>query len=422
MTKLPKHKPNHPFAVMQKETINIKAMFMNKRILLIVSGIFYAFFSYADSLPTLKQMINRFPLYDNFQYTCITRFQQYYNPEDITESIGKICYYKSSQATDYDYSYHIDYLSGKTDLVLATLIYDSMNYLRLHHDNQTYVLGENNYPDIQTYWGNIFAIKSLLTLLQDSKSIKYTITSDKKSGNILIEFTSKASIDLEVPVKLRKDENIKENQIILILNKETYFPISYTLNTKFIDGKSQVFQHIYNKPEIIAYKSIVAADSIPTGYQQINKNETNSEVNLIGSKFPAYQLKSLLNEEYSNKKVANKIVLYDLFSLYCGPCKMSTDDLIALKNEFQIHNFEIISIDVLKEPKLDKLIEYKNLKGVNYPIILRGDELQKALGIVSIPAFILVDGDNTIIYNEIGYSKEIMQNLKRKIEIAVKNK
>jgi thiol-disulfide isomerase/thioredoxin len=377
-------------------------------------------------VPDLTLLLSQFPSTENIQYTVTTTWQQLFDSTEFTDSFGKIeCYGKISSDSNDLYRFKIDYSSANKHgdtLIHTTLLYDGKNYLRLHHDRQSYVLGGPKHSNVQSWWGNIYALKVFLSFLQLHDSIEYTIKEEKVTRNIILETIVNGYILLSVPIQYVKYENdndkdnIKETYIKIVLKKDTYFPLDCFEEMTYADGRKRTFQYAFGLPGNIPPATLSVLDSIPSGYMPVDipQNVKNADSNPFY--FPAYRLQSLTGAVITNENLSGKIVLYDFFSLYCGPCRMATDDLVTLRKGLSDPNFEIICVDILKTPLLNELQQYMKTKAVNYTVLLQGNQLQDDLNITSIPTFILVDGNNRILQKETGYAPAVINSLKTKAE------
>lgn len=118
---------------------------------------------------------------------------------------------------------------------------------------------------------------------------------------------------------------------------------------------------------------------------------------LIGKKMPAFELKSIQGDIYSNESFKNKITFINFWFEACAPCIAEMNSLEQLYNDFNQHNnFQFLSITYDKPEAVKKLGEkYK----MTYPVLSTTTDSCYYLNFrKGFPTTIIVDGNGTIAY------------------------
>ncbi|MCG8697715.1 MAG: TlpA family protein disulfide reductase [Bacteroidales bacterium] len=358
---------------------------------------------------------NNFPIWENFECSNVTSFKSRMDTNEIISTKGHVKYFDvvcdSTLKYNYEVSFH--YQTDSNWLHQTTILYDGKNYLRLRHDHQGYVLGDGNHTNVHTFWGNVFTVRELIGFVAKADSFEHSIYVEDKTGqvNIEIKFDS-CRMHMDIPVKVKAIDVM--TKIVNIRLDSTYFPLELR-ETWIHKKKTGTTYHLFEKPIQIAPQVISVADSIPEDYDGRMESKKKLKGN-ISKTFPKYELPSIDNESiYSNDALKGKVVLYDFFSLYCGPCLLATEDLVKLKQNIPSDNFEIICVDAVNKSKMNSLIKYRDKKNVNYPVLMNGKELYHEMGCMTLPTFVLVDKNNNIVDITTGYSKKAMGELNKKI-------
>ena len=120
----------------------------------------------------------------------------------------------------------------------------------------------------------------------------------------------------------------------------------------------------------------------------------------------------------SRLKTNNKqIVLLSFFATWCLPCREEFKTLEAVSSIFSEDTLKIFLIDI-QEPK-DKVIKFANEFGIKIPILLDiYGVTKKRYNINSIPQTILIDQNQNIIFEHVGYNfgEPLFEGLRAKVD------
>ena len=123
----------------------------------------------------------------------------------------------------------------------------------------------------------------------------------------------------------------------------------------------------------------------------------------VGQPFPAFAEKDLMGQPLALANFKGKIVLIDFWATWCGPCVAELPHVIAAYEKYHGKGFEIVGISLDKSrDALTAFIKEKNMPWVQYFDGLGwNNKLSSQLGIHSIPATFLLDGEGKIIAKDL---------------------
>jgi cytochrome c biogenesis protein CcmG/thiol:disulfide interchange protein DsbE len=106
--------------------------------------------------------------------------------------------------------------------------------------------------------------------------------------------------------------------------------------------------------------------------------------------------RTLTLEDYKDK-----VVLLNFWATWCGPCREEIPALAALQSHYR-NQVVIVGLSIDERPAEDVRTFAKTL-GVNYPVVMAGDDLQKAFGgITSVPSTFVVNREGRVVQRHIG--------------------
>ena len=122
---------------------------------------------------------------------------------------------------------------------------------------------------------------------------------------------------------------------------------------------------------------------------------------LIGKTIPAFELKSIQGNSYTNESFKNKITVINFWFEACPPCIAEMNSLEQLYNDFkQYSNFQFLSITYENTAAINKLAEeYK----ITYPVLSTTTDSCYYLNFKKgFPTTVIVDGNGLIVFFTIG--------------------
>ncbi|MGE5807207.1 MAG: TlpA family protein disulfide reductase [Ignavibacteria bacterium] len=140
------------------------------------------------------------------------------------------------------------------------------------------------------------------------------------------------------------------------------------------------------------------------------KKEANEETKLSTElalpnekeiKAPDFVLKTTDNKDLKLSDYKGKIVILDFWATWCGPCRMSVPDLIAIQKEFK-NDVVIIGISLDIETAKDVIPFIKEF-GINYPVVFGNNKVVMDYGnINAIPTSFVIDKKGNVVDMHVG--------------------
>jgi peroxiredoxin len=145
-------------------------------------------------------------------------------------------------------------------------------------------------------------------------------------------------------------------------------------------------------------------DSEPTKMLKKNAQAEKVRASLMdGAKFPDFEVSDLDGKPLSIANHKSKVVLLDFWATWCGPCRTELPNVIKTYETHHKDGFDIIGISLDKDR--DALTKFIKEKNMTWPQYFDGgfwtNKLAVKYGVNSIPATYLLDGQGTIIGNNL---------------------
>lgn len=116
---------------------------------------------------------------------------------------------------------------------------------------------------------------------------------------------------------------------------------------------------------------------------------------------PPFQARDISGGVVSTTGLKGKAVIINFWATWCGPCREEIPELIALQAQFK-DSLQIIGISE-DEVGPEQVAKFAHKAGINYPIIMATDALEKEYGGVSaLPTSFLVNKDGRVVQKNVG--------------------
>lgn len=150
-----------------------------------------------------------------------------------------------------------------------------------------------------------------------------------------------------------------------------------------------------------------------------NTGDANSSENKVAKVYPdmppvimSSQMKSLDGKPFTLKDYEGKIVLLNLWAIYCGPCRIEMPDLVKVQDEYKDKNVVVIGLDIQgsMEDSPEAVKTLTERIGITYKIGYSNDDATSALiGITKmsgIPQSFLITPDGKLAGVFKGYNPQ----------------
>lgn len=116
---------------------------------------------------------------------------------------------------------------------------------------------------------------------------------------------------------------------------------------------------------------------------------------------PPFAMKDLAGETVSTAALKGKAMIINFWATWCGPCREEIPEMIALQSRYK-GSLQIIGISEDDGPP-DPVAKFVQKTGINYPVIMYTDALEKEYGGVSaLPTSFLVNKDGRVVQKDVG--------------------
>lgn len=123
---------------------------------------------------------------------------------------------------------------------------------------------------------------------------------------------------------------------------------------------------------------------------------------LQGTKMIPFSMKGYDGKTLTNASLKGKVVIFDFWASWCGPCKKASPTMQRLHAKYAKDGLVVIGANVM-ESNMKAALSYPKEHGYTYTFTKDNDALGKKLGINGIPAFIFMDKTGKISQVQTGF-------------------
>lgn len=164
----------------------------------------------------------------------------------------------------------------------------------------------------------------------------------------------------------------------------------------------EIFQAVTGVNRVIELLQLIDSSLINTAaYLSVKEFIEQYQNRDVGSSLPNYKLVSENGDSILLTSFKNKITLLDFWASWCVPCRSAIPKLKNVYAKYKKNGFEIVSIstdnskDAWQKALIKEKMQWLNLLDNTDKNI----RLSNALGIVSLPFYILLNNDGKIIFS-----------------------
>jgi cytochrome c biogenesis protein CcmG/thiol:disulfide interchange protein DsbE len=140
-------------------------------------------------------------------------------------------------------------------------------------------------------------------------------------------------------------------------------------------------------------------------------------LNVIGKPAPDFALPDLSGKTVRLSDFKGKVVLVDFWATWCPPCRKGIPEFIELQRRFEDKGFTTVGV-ALDQQGAAVVKPFAENFGINYPVVIGGDEVSMAYGgIQAIPTTFLIGRDGSILKSYVGYHPQ--SEFERAIQAAL---
>ena len=116
---------------------------------------------------------------------------------------------------------------------------------------------------------------------------------------------------------------------------------------------------------------------------------------------PAFTVAALDGSTINSADWRGKVVLVNFWATWCGPCRQEIPDLVALQARYR-DALLIVGLSIDERPPAE-VKQFADQHGINYPVAIANEGLQKAFGGISaVPATYVVNPEGGIVQRHLG--------------------
>lgn len=126
---------------------------------------------------------------------------------------------------------------------------------------------------------------------------------------------------------------------------------------------------------------------------------------------------------YKIEDQKGKVILVNLWAIWCGPCREEMPELVKLQKKFGPKGFEIVGLDVDPEDTIDRIGPFAEKMGINYKLGMIEEELVMAFFDISgrngIPQSFLINREGKLTGVFFGGGQGTIDKVKEQVEKVV---
>ena len=133
-----------------------------------------------------------------------------------------------------------------------------------------------------------------------------------------------------------------------------------------------------------------------------------------GKALPAFTMKDLNGKTVSNASLKGKVVLFDFWATWCGPCKMASPLMQSLHKKYASKGLVVLGANV--SDAKGAAAKYKKEHNFDYLFTTGGEGLLKKAGFTGIPGFIFVDKKGVVRKVQSGFGPQLEADFENAIK------
>lgn len=239
---------------------------------------------------------------------------------------------------------------------------------------------------------------SILTEIKDyGDSIKFSLYIPNK----IVEFYGKPVNRDDAHTSLSNDEKFSKYEIWI--NKSDDLPFRFKRDMPYNTAWRRCENVQLNQKNI---EDFVPSRDFPPDFTIKKRGEKQTIINdLTGKKAPEWLLIDSENNSVALNDFKSKVLMIEFTGIGCAPCHSAIPFLKQLATEYNIKDFELVSIETWSQ-NIDALKKYKDNNKLNYIFLASTNDLNKIYNAEAVPVFYILDKERVIRKTIRGYGKE----------------
>jgi thiol-disulfide isomerase/thioredoxin len=290
-------------------------------------------------------------------------------------------------------------LFQKNDTSKMLLSYNGIAKLRIDYDRKS--------MDIDSFKTSSLPYRTISEpFFHQAKSIiKYSLETQDSIRTELIDFGDSIKFDLLVPEiinffgrpyifespYLTKEERYSRYEIWI--RKRDDLPYKIRERKVGLSDTETLSNVEYNK---IRLKSFLPEKYLPSDFKIKEVGKTQTFVNdLTGQKAPDWILNDCEKNAVSLNDFKSKVLVIEFMGIGCAPCHSAIPFLKQLSNDYQIKDFELVSIETWNREE-NALNKYKDNNMLNHTCLVANDDVMNKYHTQAVPVFFILDQERVI--------------------------
>jgi thiol-disulfide isomerase/thioredoxin len=239
---------------------------------------------------------------------------------------------------------------------------------------------------------------SIVTDLKDyGDSIKFSLFIPNK----IIEFYGKPVDKDDSHTSLSNEEKFSRYEIWI--NKSDDLPFRYRRDMPYNTSSRRCDNVQLNQKNI---EDFVPSRDFPPDFIIKKSGDTQTTRNdLTGRKAPEWTLIDSENNSVALNDFKSKVLMIEFTGIGCAPCHSAIPFLTQLVIEYNIKDFELVSIETWSQ-NMNALKRYRDNNKLNYKTLVSTDDVEKIYNVDAVPVFFILDKERVIRKTIKGYGKE----------------
>ena len=116
---------------------------------------------------------------------------------------------------------------------------------------------------------------------------------------------------------------------------------------------------------------------------------------------PSFQARDLSGNTVSSADWKGKVVLLNFWATWCPPCREEIPELISLQKQYK-DRLQIVGVSEDDDPP-QKVLQFVQRAGMNYPVVMATSELTDAYGgVPALPTSFVIDPQGRVVQRDTG--------------------